>query len=62
MKVQGIITDCRCARATAHTRLVELGPAEVHHIWLWRLNPHHGPTLEPVEYVDSSAVGLRGPH
>ena len=34
----------------AHTRLAELGAAEVDHTCLWRLNPHHGPVLdsEPV--------------
>ena len=44
----------------AHTRLVELGAADVDHTWLWRLNRHHGHTLE---YVDSVRLrfGLRGP-
>ena len=36
----------------AHTRLAELSDVDVDHTWLWRLNPHHGPTLEPEEYVD----------
>ena len=27
----------------AHTRLVELGAAEVDFTWLWRHNLHHGP-------------------
>ena len=36
-----------------HMRPVELGAAEVDHTWLWRLNHHHGPVLEPEEYVDS---------
>ena len=37
----------------AHTRLVGLGAADVDHTWLWRLNPHHGATLEPEEYIDT---------
>ena len=56
MKIQSIITACidtgiqngslqmREGEGSweAHTRLVGLGAEEVDHIWLWRLNSHHG--------------------
>ena len=33
------------------------------HTCLWRLNPHHGPTLKPEEYADSVRLrlGCAGP-
>ena len=42
----------------AHTRLAELGAAEVDHTWLWHLNLHHGPVLESQELVDSVLLQL----
>ena len=31
----------------AHVLLLELGEVEVDHAWMWCLNPHLGPVLEP---------------
>ena len=47
----------------AHARLAELGDVEVDNTWLWRLNPHQRPTLEPEEYVGSIQLrlGCAGP-
>ena len=69
VKIQALITACverpsrdapnareRVAPATA--RLLELGNAEIHHTWMWRLKPHHGSVLEPEEYVDSVRLRL----
>ena len=67
LKVQGVITACVYTGVqedllqmhegegswAAHTWLAELGCVDVDHTWLWRLTPHHGPTLEPEEHVDS---------
>ena len=43
--------------------MLELGDAEVHHTWMWRLHPHHGAVLEPEESVDSVRLrlGCAGP-
>ena len=47
----------------ARTRLAELSDPNVDHTWLWRLNPRHGPTLDPDEYIDSVRfrLGCAGP-
>ena len=42
----------------AHARRLELGAAEVDHTWLWQLDPHHGPVMEPDEYVESVRLCL----
>ena len=44
---------CKKARALGAAPWTWITPA-----WLWRLNPHHGPTLEADEYVDSVRLRL----
>jgi hypothetical protein len=45
-------------------RLRDIADPGVKHTWLWALNPNHGPTLHPGEYVDAVRLrlGAAGPH